>query len=139
MRWTSDSWPAGLLGPHCTPGHGVWLTEAEVERVAETGTRICHNCSSNLRLRSGVAALNRREKRGLRVAIGIDEAGLNDDRDMLLEMRLVQRQHCVPGMNEADIPTPPRSFAWRPSMAPPPPALAKASAGWCRVPRPISY
>ncbi|WPB86723.1 amidohydrolase family protein [Sediminicoccus rosea] len=101
---------AGLLGPHCTLGHGVWLTEAEVERVAETGTRICHNCSSNLRLRSGVAALNHWEKRGVRVAIGIDEAGLNDDRDMLLEMRLVLRQHRVPGMSEADVPTPAQVF-----------------------------
>lgn len=101
---------AGLLGPHCTLGHGVWLTEREVERVAETGTRICHNCSSNLRLRSGVAALNRWEKRGVRVAIGIDEAGLNDDRDMLTEMRLVLRQHRVPGMNENDVPTPAQVF-----------------------------
>jgi 5-methylthioadenosine/S-adenosylhomocysteine deaminase len=101
---------AGLLGPHCTLGHGVWLTEAEVERVAETGTRICHNCSSNLRLRSGVASLNHWEKRGVRVAIGLDEAGLNDDRDMLLEMRMVLRQHRVPGMSEADVPTPAQVF-----------------------------
>lgn len=101
---------AGLLGPHCTLGHGVWLSEAELDRVAETGTRICHNCSSNLRLRSGVAALNDWEKRGVRVAIGIDEAGLNDDRDMLVEMRMVLRQHRVPGMNPADVPTPAQVF-----------------------------
>ena len=48
----------GLLGPHMTIGHGVWLTEADIERVAATGTMICHNASSNLRLRSGVAPLN---------------------------------------------------------------------------------
>ena len=101
---------AGLLGPKCTLGHGVWLTEAEVERVAETGTRICHNCSSNLRLRSGVASLNHWEKRGVRVAIGIDEAGLNDDRDMLVEMRMVLRQHRTPGMEAEDVPTPAQVF-----------------------------
>jgi cytosine/adenosine deaminase-related metal-dependent hydrolase len=101
---------AGLLGPHCTLGHGVWLTEAEIEHVAITGTRICHNCSSNLRLRSGVAPLNAWEKRGVRVAIGIDEAGLNDDRDMLVEMRMVQRQHRVPGMDAVDVPTPTQVF-----------------------------
>jgi cytosine/adenosine deaminase-related metal-dependent hydrolase len=101
---------AGLLGPHCTLGHGVWLTEAEIARVAETGTRICHNCSSNLRLRSGVAPLNVWEKRGVRVALGIDEAGLNDDRDMLVEMRMVLRQHRVPGMDETDVPTPAQVF-----------------------------
>jgi 5-methylthioadenosine/S-adenosylhomocysteine deaminase len=53
----------GLLGPHCTIGHGVWPTEDDIELIAETGTRICHNCSSNLRLRSGVAALNSSRKR----------------------------------------------------------------------------
>ncbi len=101
---------AGLLGPHCTLGHGVWLTDAEIERVAETGTRICHNCSSNLRLRSGRAALNTWRKQGVRVAIGIDEAGLNDDRDMLVEMRMVLRQHRQPGHDPADVPTPAQVF-----------------------------
>lgn len=99
----------GLLGPHLTIGHGVWLTEADVERVAATGTMICHNASSNLRLRSGVAPLNHWAARGLRVAMGLDEAGINDDRDMLQEMRLVLRLHRVPGMEDV-IPTCPQVF-----------------------------
>jgi cytosine/adenosine deaminase-related metal-dependent hydrolase len=49
----------GMLGPNMTLGHGVWLNEKDIDRLAETGTCICHNCSSNFRLRSGVAALNR--------------------------------------------------------------------------------
>jgi cytosine/adenosine deaminase-related metal-dependent hydrolase len=99
----------GLLGPHMTIGHGVWLTEADVERVAATGTMICHNASSNLRLRSGVAPLNDWAARGVRVAMGLDEAGINDDRDMLQEMRLVLRLHRVPGMAD-DVPTCPQVF-----------------------------
>jgi 5-methylthioadenosine/S-adenosylhomocysteine deaminase len=94
----------GLLGPHMTLGHGVWLTEADIERVAATGTMICHNASSNLRLRSGVAPLNHWTARGVRVAMGLDEAGINDDRDMLQEMRLVLRLHRVPGMGDV-VPT----------------------------------
>ncbi|MGI9333879.1 MAG: amidohydrolase family protein [Gammaproteobacteria bacterium] len=97
----------GLLGPHLTLGHGVWLTERDIDLVAETGTRICHNCSSNLRLRSGVAALNEYAKRGVRVGIGLDEAGINDDRDMIQEMRMVLRMHRVPGMDD-DVPTCPQ-------------------------------
>ena len=62
-----------------TLGHGVWLAEADLDR----GTDICHNCSSNFRLRSGVAPLSAFEKRGINTAIGLDEAGINDDRDML--------------------------------------------------------
>jgi 5-methylthioadenosine/S-adenosylhomocysteine deaminase len=70
----------GLLGPQMTLGHGVWLSEADIGRVAETGACICHNCSSNFRLRSGVAALNAFEAHGINTAIGMDEAGINDER-----------------------------------------------------------
>ena len=95
----------GLLGPHMTLGHGVWLNEKDIDRLAETGTCVCHNCSSNFRLRSGVAALNAFEAKGINTAIGIDEAGINDDRDMLQEMRMVLRTHRVPGMEDDVVPT----------------------------------
>jgi len=94
----------GLMNKRMTLGHGVWLNEKDIARVAETGACICHNCSSNFRLRSGVAPLNRFAAHGVNVAIGLDEAGINDDRDMLQEMRLVLRAHRVPGM-EDDVPT----------------------------------
>ena len=97
----------GLVGPRLTLGHGVWLTEADIEMVAGVGATICHNASSNLRLRSGVGPLNHWAARGVRVAIGLDEAGLNDDRDMLQEMRLVLRLHRVPGMDDV-VPTCPQ-------------------------------
>jgi 5-methylthioadenosine/S-adenosylhomocysteine deaminase len=77
----------GLLGPQLTLGHGVWLNESDIRRLADTGTCECHNCSSNFRLRSGVAALNVLEANVINTAIGVDEAGINDDRDMLQEMR----------------------------------------------------
>ena len=99
----------GLAGPQLTLGHGLWLNEADIDLVAQTGTMICHNASSNLRLRSGVGPLNHWAARGVKVAIGLDEAGINDDRDMLQEMRLVLRLHRVPGMDEG-VPTCPQVF-----------------------------
>ncbi len=89
----------GLTGPSLTIGHGVWMTEEDIELCAATGTRLCHNCSSNFRLKSGVAPVNRFMAHGVPVAIGIDEAGINDDRDMLQEMRLVLRTHREPGID----------------------------------------
>jgi 5-methylthioadenosine/S-adenosylhomocysteine deaminase len=94
-----------MLSPRLTLGHGVWLNESDMDKLAAAGACVCHNCSSNFRLRSGLAALNALEARGINTAIGLDEAGLNEDRDMLNEMRLVARAHRVPGMEEADVPT----------------------------------
>ncbi len=95
----------GVLGPHMTLGHGVWLTEEEIDIAADTGTCICHNCSSNFRLRSGLAPLNSWEKKGITIGMGLDEAGINEDRDMLQEMKLALRVHRTPGMDD-DVPTP---------------------------------
>jgi len=92
----------GFLGPRLTPSHRVWLNEADLDRIAATGTHICHNCSLNFRLRSGVAPLNAFEKRGINTAIGLDKAGINDDRDMLQEML---RAHLVRGMAYEDVPS----------------------------------
>jgi 5-methylthioadenosine/S-adenosylhomocysteine deaminase len=94
-----------MVGPRLTLGHGVWLNEKDIGRLADAKGCVCHNCSSNFRLRSGVAALNRFEAIGINTAIGLDEAGINDDRDMLQEMRLVLRAHRVPGMVDDDVPT----------------------------------
>lgn len=96
----------GLLGPSLTLGHGVWMCEEDIEIAAATGTCVCHNCSSNFRLRSGVLPLMELEKRGMTVGLGIDEAGINDDRDMLQEMRMALTVHRIPGMDHADVPTP---------------------------------
>ena len=60
-------------------------------------------------MRSGVAALNKLEAAGITTAIGIDEAGINDDRDMLQEMRMVLRAHRVPGIDD-EVPTPAQVF-----------------------------
>ena len=75
--------------------------------LAETGTCVCHNCSSNSGcVRSPPQQL---EAAGITTAIGIDEAGINDDRDMLQEMRMVLRAHRVPGMDD-EVPTPAQVF-----------------------------
>ena len=87
----------GLIGPKLTIGHGVWMTEDDVALLAARGGCLCHNCSSNLRLKSGIANLVGFLASGVPVALGIDEAGINDDRDMLQEMRLALTLHRRPG------------------------------------------
>lgn len=89
----------GLLTHRLTLGHSVWLSEHDIDKCHEAGCAICHNCSSNMRLKSGTAPLNHFLARGMPVALGIDEAGINDDRDMLQEMRLVKHLHRKPGIH----------------------------------------
>jgi 5-methylthioadenosine/S-adenosylhomocysteine deaminase len=93
----------GMLGPRLTLGHGVWLTQRDLEILAETGTHLCHCPSSNLRLRSGIAPIACALHAGVSVAMGLDDASLNDDRCMLQEMRLALRLHQQPG---AGVPAP---------------------------------
>ncbi len=88
----------GFLGPEVVCGHSVWVTDGDIEAMAATGTNVCHNASSNLRLQSGIAPLGRLLEPGIRVALGSDEAGINDDKDMFQEMRLVLKIHRVPGV-----------------------------------------
>lgn len=88
----------GTLGPEVSCAHGVWLSESDLGILSETGTAICTNPSSNLRLKSGVAPINRLLECGVTVALGIDEAGINDDNDILQEMRMAQKIHREPGV-----------------------------------------
>ena len=93
----------GFLGPDVVCGHSAWVTEEDILIMAETGTSVCHNASSNLRLQSGIAPIGRLLEAGVRIAIGTDEAGLNDDKDMFQEMRLVLKLHRVPGIDRAPL------------------------------------
>ena len=83
----------GFLGPELSCAHAVWLTDHDIDLLAETSTTICHNASSNLRLKNGVAPVSAMVARGVNVAVGTDSIALNDDDDMLQEMRLVSKLH----------------------------------------------
>lgn len=86
----------GVLSPRFSIAHGVWLTEADIEILAETGASVSHNPSSNLRLRAGIAPLNSLLQSGVTVGLGMDGNTLGDDEDMFAEVRLAARLHRPP-------------------------------------------
>jgi cytosine/adenosine deaminase-related metal-dependent hydrolase len=49
----------GLLSPALTIGHGVWMSDSDIDVCAAAGVRVCHNCSSNFRLASGRAPITK--------------------------------------------------------------------------------
>ena len=88
----------GCLGPDLTIGHGIWADDADLDLLAQHRCCMCHNPSSGLRLASGIAPVNTARLHGVRVALGIDQCGVNDDRDMLQEMRVAWMLHREPGL-----------------------------------------
>lgn len=96
----------GVLGPTTSLGHGTWVSDDDIARCADLGVSICHNASSNLRLRNGVAPVARMLERGVNVGIGMDGWAINSDDDMFQEMRLVSYLHRMPrAMRPAPAPT----------------------------------
>ncbi len=65
---------AGGLGPRTVLAHAIHLSDREVARLVETGTRIAHCPESNLFLSSGVMPLTRYLEAGLVVGLGSDVA-----------------------------------------------------------------
>ncbi len=89
----------GFLGPKTSLAHCVWLTSDDIAILAETGTSISHNPSSNLRLRSGIAPVLEMHRQGVHVALGTDSTSINDDDDHFQEMALSMRLHRPPGLD----------------------------------------
>ena len=87
-----------FLGPELSCAHAVWLTDRDIELLAGAGASVCHNASSNLRLKNGIAPVNQMLAGGINVAMGTDSTGINDDDDLLQEMRLVSKLHRQPGI-----------------------------------------
>ncbi|ARN18726.1 amidohydrolase family protein [Piscinibacter gummiphilus] len=78
----------GLLSPRLTLAHAVWLDDADCRLLARRGVTISVNVSSNLRLRSGVPPWTRLLDAGVCFGLGLDGMSLDDDEDMLRELRL---------------------------------------------------
>ena len=97
----------GLLSPRLSLAHCVWTRPDELELLAARGVTIVTNSSSNLRLRSGVAPAARMFGCGCRVALGVDGSALDEDDDMLRELRLTHLLHVGSGFspkaNENDV------------------------------------
>jgi 5-methylthioadenosine/S-adenosylhomocysteine deaminase len=93
-----------FLSPRVCLAHGVWLSEREIALAAERGCSVVHNPSSNLRLKSGIAPVMRFHAAGIPLAMGLDSSALNDDMDMLQEMRLCANLQRTPGVDTPTLP-----------------------------------
>jgi 5-methylthioadenosine/S-adenosylhomocysteine deaminase len=77
----------GALGPRTLVAHGVYLTDADVTLLAETGTSLAHCPTSNAKLAEGVAPIATCLQAGVNVALGTDSAASSARLDLFDEMR----------------------------------------------------
>jgi guanine deaminase len=78
----------GVLSARLSVAHAIWVSDADIELLAEAGVTAVHNPQSNLRLGSGIAPIRRMRERGLRVALGSDGANTSDTQNLFEGMRL---------------------------------------------------
>jgi 5-methylthioadenosine/S-adenosylhomocysteine deaminase len=73
----------GLMRPRTSFAHAIWLDDADLDRLAESGAAVVHNPVSNARLGSGVCPLHGLLSRGVRVGLGTDSCCCNDSANLL--------------------------------------------------------
>jgi len=68
--------------------HCIWVSEAEIQMLADYNINVLHCPSANLKLGSGFAPVPEFISRGINVSLGSDGAACNNNLDILNEMRL---------------------------------------------------
>jgi len=78
----------GLFDAKVLVAHCIHIDEGEMHTLLHAGAGVAHNPSSNLKLASGFAPIQKMLNLGLNVGIGTDGSASNNDLDMFEEVRL---------------------------------------------------
>ena len=89
----------GFLSERVFAAHCIWLTDKEIEILAEKKTGVSHCIESNLKLASGIAPLPKLLNAGVKVALGTDGAASNNDLNILGEMSTAAKVHKAVSMD----------------------------------------
>ncbi|WP_425539694.1 amidohydrolase [Microaceticoccus formicicus] len=78
----------GLFEVHTIAAHCVHVDENDMRILAENNVFVVHNPSSNLKLASGFAKVDKMMELGVKVALGTDGASSNNNLNMMEEMHI---------------------------------------------------
>jgi 5-methylthioadenosine/S-adenosylhomocysteine deaminase len=101
VRYTAD---LGLLNERTNVIHAVWVDDADLDLLAASGAVVAHNPVSNLRLGSGIMPFRAMRRRGIPIALGVDEAICNDATDMWNVVKAAGLVHNVTGEDSDEWP-----------------------------------
>src|SRR5947209_18367557 len=93
IAWLDD---LGLVDENLTLGHAIWVTEEDIDRLATPRASVTSQPSCNLGMRNGLAPISVMHRRGVNVAMGLDDKTINDDEDAIMELRMLHKLHRVP-------------------------------------------
>ena len=78
----------GVLGPHTSAAHALWLSEDDIRILGDNKVNIVHNVNSNLKISSGYKfKYEELRNAGANVCLGTDGAATNNNLDMLETMK----------------------------------------------------
>lgn len=77
-----------ILDRHTIYGHGVHLSDSDMQIVAQSGGAVAHCPGSNLKLGSGIAQFKKMIATGIKVGLGTDGCSSSNDLDMFAVMRM---------------------------------------------------
>ncbi len=78
----------GFLDENTVVAHAVWLTDNEIQLLAQKKVSVAHCPSSNLKLSSGIAKVAEMLKAGINVSLATDGAASNNTLNLFQEMRI---------------------------------------------------
>jgi cytosine/adenosine deaminase-related metal-dependent hydrolase len=84
VRYMAD---VGLLTERTTLAHSVYVTRAEIDRIADAGAGVVHNPLANLKLKNGVAPLLDIRRAGVNLALGCDNCSCSDCQNLFQSMK----------------------------------------------------
>jgi len=102
VRYVHD---LGLLSDRMNIIHAIWIDDADIAMIAESGAAIAHNPISNLRLGSGIMPFRRLRDAGVPICLGTDEAIADDAINMWLVAKLAGLIHNITDPDYARWPT----------------------------------
>lgn len=97
----------GALTEHLIAIHSIWTDEHDLDLIADSGAVVAHNPVSNLKLGSGVMPLIPMLQRQIPVALGTDEASVDEANNLWINGKLATLLQSLTSRNHDDWPDAP--------------------------------
>jgi 5-methylthioadenosine/S-adenosylhomocysteine deaminase len=95
----------GLLSARLVSVHGIWLTDAELDLIADRAARVSYNCVSNMFFAERVIRLAELRGRGIRTGLGTDGAASNNALSIFRDIQIAGLAQRVQTRSVTEMPT----------------------------------